>query len=502
MQLDARTLPAGGTLEADLCIVGAGPTGLSLAAEFADSGTTVVVLESGAWNDDLATQSLNSAAVDGDPHEGLQKSRHRQVGGTACLWNMPLQPAMGAKYVPLDPLDLRGEHGRPRWPIPFSELVPYYGRAQAVAGIGRFEYESAPWGLPDSPVPGDHPSLESRIYQFGTSDRFCRHLADVVSKAPNLTLCSSATAARLQWRNQTVEAVGAVTSRGGRLTIRARRLVLAAGGVENARILLAESSAGKLADTSGWLGRGFMEHPRDYSIVLSSTSRRFFERLEFFDTHVREGTTVGGRIAIREEAILRHELPNASITLMPLARTLRPFHWRLESLAWRRLGWKLYWPPGYGWSRLPSIARRFDGFQLLINLEEFPSPDNRLMLDTESDAMGVRRVRLQRRWQTGDAQRLGRLRDVVTRSLEEIGLGPLAIGPAVPPDPNSHHHLGTTRMGDDPTTGVTDASGRVFGSENLFVVGGSLFPTAGYANPTLTAIALALRLADRIKSSG
>lgn len=500
MQLDARTLPDRATLNTDLCIVGAGPAGLSLAAELAHCPTTIVVVESGAWPVDPAAQLLNSAAVEGDPHAGLKVSRHRQIGGTARIWNTPLAPSQGAKFVPLDPLDFRGELGRPGWPIQFADLEPYYWRAQTVAGLGRFEYEGSGWQLPPTPIPADHPTLASRVYQFGPSDRFCRHFPEIVAAAPNITLCHSATAVRLRWRGDAIEALEAITASGSRLTINTRRLVLAGGGVENARILLLEADAGNLRDQSGWLGRGFMEHPRDFSLTLNSTSRSLFDKLEFFDAHAAGGTTVCGRIALREEAILAHNLPNASITLLPAGRAWRPFHWRIDAMAWRRLGWNLQWPPGYGWSRLRPIARRFDGFQLLINLEEFPNPDNRLVLDSQRDGLGIRRVRLFRRWHEADAERLTRLRASVARSLEEIGLGPLAIGPLVPPDPNSHHHLGTTRIGHDEKTGVTDSHGQVFGVENLYVAGGSLFPAAGYANPTLTAIALTLRLADRLRS--
>jgi hypothetical protein len=244
-----------------------------------------------------------------------------------------------------------------------------------------------------------------------------------------------------------------------------------------------------------------MEHPRDYSIKLKSTSRRLFERLEFFDARPSNGTTVCGRIALREEAILGQELPNASILLLPTGRAARPFHWRIESMAWRRLGWNLTWPPGFGWSRLPSSARRFDGFQLVVNLEEFPDPGNRLILDSERDRLGVQRVRLHRRWRQSDAARLARLRSLIARDLTGLGLGPLEIATPALPDPNSHHHLGATRMGTDEKTGVTDGYGQVFGTENLFVAGGSLFPAAGHANPTLTSIALSLRLADRLKES-
>lgn len=497
MLLDARTLAGNATLDADICIVGAGPAGLTLAAELADWPGTVVLIESGGVDPLPDAQLLNAAAVEGDPYGGLERSRHRQVGGTARLWNTPLRRVSGAKFVPLDPVDFRGVNGRPAWPLQYADLEPDYRRAHAVAGLGRFEYQGSGWQLPPSPVGADHPALAARVFQFGPAARICEDLPAALARAANVTLCHGATVVRFRWRGDSVEAVEAVTAGGGALTIRTRRLVLAAGGVENARMLLVEAEAGNLRDQSGWLGRGFMEHPRDYSLTLGAgvPSRR----LEFLDTHVVEGATVCGRLALREEAILKDGLPNASVTVLPMGRSLRPFHWRLERLARRRFGVSLSWPPGFGWSRLPRFARRFSGFQVLVNFEEFPHPDNRLVLDSATDALGVRRVRLQRRWQRADAARHERLRSLIALSLAEIGLGPVALGPLVQPDANSHHHMGTTRMGADAQAGVTDIHGQVFGTGNVFVAGASVFPAAGFANPTLTSIALSLRLARWLK---
>lgn len=497
MLIDGWTLARSSTLDADICIVGAGPAGLTLASELADWPGTVVLVESGGADASADAQLLNAAAVDGDPYGGLERSRHRQVGGTARLWNTPLRRVSGAKFVPLDPVDFRGLNGRPAWPLQYADLEPDYRRAHTVAGLGRFGYEGSAWDLPPPPVPPDHPVFASRVFQFGPAARFCADLPGELARAANITLCHSATAIGFRWRGSTVAAVDAVTASGVPLTINARRVVLAAGGVENARMLLVEAEAGNLRDESGWLGRGFMEHPRDYSLTLAAGVPS--QRLEFLDTHVVEGATVCGRLALREEAILREDLPNASVTVLPMGRPLRPFHWRLERLARRRFGVSLSWPPGFGWSRLPRFARPFSGFQVLINFEEFPHPDNRLVLDTATDALGVRRTRLQRRWQRADAARHERLRSRVALGLAEIGLGPLSIGPLVQPDANSHHHMGTTRMGADAKGGVTDVHGQVFGTDNLFVAGASVFPAAGFANPTLTSIALSLRLARWLK---
>lgn len=498
MRFDARNVTDAATLEADVCIVGAGPAGLSLAAELLGGPASIVVVESGGMQAVPDAQSLNDAVVEDGAYGAFARGRHRQVGGTAQLWNTPVAGLPGAKYVPLAAVDFRGVNGRPPWPLDHAELEPYYRRAHAVARLGRYEYRGAAWALPASPVPADHPLFDSRVFHFGPAARFCAELPGQIAQAANATLCHGATAVAWQWRGQAVHAVQAVTAGGGRLLIHARRLVLAAGGVENARMLLVEQAAGRFRDASGWLGRGLMEHPRDFSLRLARGVAS--ERLEFLDARRIDGATVCGRIALRDEAIAREDLPNASVTLLPAGRRRRPFHWRLESLARRRLGLDLQWPPGFGWSRLPRTARRFDGFQVLVNLEELPHADNRLTLDGSRDRTGVPRVRLSRHWHAQDAARLERLRTALARGLREIGIGPLVVGPHVAPDPNSFHFMGTTRMGAGADSAVTDGQGRVHGTENVFVTGSSLFPAGGFANATLTSIALSLRLADWLRT--
>jgi len=151
---------------------------------------------------------------------------------------------------------------------------------------------------------------------------------------------------------------------------------------------------------------------------------------------------------------------------------------------------------GYGWSG--KRALECDAFQLLINVEQRPNPENRIVLSSDHDFFGVPRPVLHWRWRPEEQEQLERLRAVLTSGLEAARLGRVRFRAGSRPDPNSHHHAGTTRMHIDPRFGVVDADGRVHGMDNLYVTGGSAFPTAGFANPTLTIVALALRLAQHL----
>jgi len=500
MELDVGRLPDGACLEADLCIIGAGPAGVALAREFIGLGIEVLLLESGGTRREEWPQTLNEGTVAGDAYVGLRPSRHRQIGGTSWIWNTPASRSTGAKYVPLDPWDFepRGGGLDRGWPIQAAELTPYYRRAQSLAWLGPLAYDAQDWADPARPpfALGDD-LLASRVYQFGPRRPFTDDYPAQLGAAANLRLCRNATVCRLLADGSGRRVVEArIGSRSGRWqTARARTFVLAGGAIENPRLLLASHLGNEM------VGRCFMEHPRDHALSLDPATPELFSRAGFYDTHVAaDGTLIGGRLALTGRAVRELDLPNASVTLLP--RVVSPGAGNgLGARLLRRIQrWGAPLPRGgYGWSRESEPEQVFDGFRLLINLEQRPHPENRILLGSDTDALGVPRPVLHWRWRGEEQAGLDRLRGVVVSSLEDAGLGRVTVDSDRPIDPNAHHHAGTTRMDPDPGLGVVDSDGRVHGTDNLFVTGASVFPSAGFANPTLTILALALRMADHLK---
>ena len=184
MRRDAHEIRDGAVLQGDICIVGGGPAGITLARELIGHSAGVICLESGGLEPEGSAQTLNDGAFIGAPYAGLRQTRHRQAGGTAHTWNTPLNGEIGAKYVPLDPCDFQLRPGvvHSGWPFDRAHLESYYQRAQEVCGLGPFVYEGDRWCNEESTFPLPDTRIRRSIYQFGTARTFTvSHLQEIVS---------------------------------------------------------------------------------------------------------------------------------------------------------------------------------------------------------------------------------------------------------------------------------------------------------------------------------
>ena len=472
MERDARDLSPATGLDTDLCIVGAGPAGIAIACAFMGSAMDVVMLESGGRRNEPALQELNQGSVEGDPYAGLHLTRHRQLGGAVNMWNTKVENGIGGKFVPLDRHDLeQGNGGFATWPLAYAELEKYYQRAQAFCGLGFFAYDAEHWQSTLGTPPALPDQLVNRVYQFGRSESLIgRYLRDL-AKAGNVRLYHHATmrGLRTDRGGRRIVAVEATSGHNTPFQVRAKCVVLAGGAIENARLLLLSEEALVLGESRQWVGRCFMEHPRDKSLQLTPQSVAQVEALAFFRrARSADGVTVGGRIAVAEQAVSNEGVPAGSVSLIP--------------------------------QELPQkgTTRSHPRFRLVVNLEQGPNPENQIVLGNRRDSLGLPRPVLRWRWRESEQLAVDRLRNGLVQWLG--GLGSVEAVGDRHIDPNAHHHAGTTRMHQDPAYGVVDSSCRVHGTDNLYVAGASTFPTSGWANPTLTIVAMALRLADRLRA--
>ena len=524
MFIDARSVPAGTVVETDICIVGGGAAGITLARDFISSGLRVTLLESGGEKPEQATQDLYAGSDVGRPYDIFPISRFRYLGGTTNRW--------GGAWCDLpSPLDFEKRDGvaHSGWPFPLSDLEPWYRRAQPVLRLGPYGYSLDDWGIgsTDVPEPFHGPYFKTRVLQQAPTIRFGRHYGPELRKASNVTVYLNANALNFEGGGNggPVRQVNVGVLPDKRFSVRARTFIISSGGIETARLLLlSENDAGiGLGNEHDLVGRFFMLH-LEYSggtiVPANPYADLSFQTGENGAKYRRMGASrrFVSYISVSDETRRQLDLPAVRYRFRYPRSPELDVLWRL----YRRTGTRaeLLRDLGSVIPKSPSlaiyIARRIiygrnkppvplAAIPLKCTAEQMPNPDSRIMLGDDRDAFGLRRVMVDWRLTQEDQRGIATANRLMGEELERSGFGRLDssvpdIGSEWPDDlRGDQHHMGTTRMHRDPKQGVVDENCRVHGTENLYVASCSVFPTGGTFNPTLTILTLALRLADHVR---
>ena len=505
MHTDARTLDNGRQIEGDLCIVGAGAAGITLALEWIGKGDRVLLLEGGGFDYDPRMQDLYRGDIIGLPYFPLQAARLHYFGGTTGHW--------AGFCSTLDPIDFEVRDWVPHsgWPITRAELVPYYARAGRVVQIGPDEWTVAEWQRRDStlvPFALDPKVAWSKMWQFSTPARFGTLYRDAIVSARDVHLYTHANVVEIH-ANESVTAVDGLRVRtldGKEHRVTARRYVLACSTIQNPRLLLASNrrAPAGLGNGNDLVGRFFMEHLEMPSgnLVTLGTAPPSIRLYDF----VFGRTKARAELALTPARQRQEQILNATIALeaAPLANAGQStFQWATPDVVEHMRTDRVV--PDSATPAVPTVPRTF---HLLTRQEQAPNPASRVTLSAERDALGMPRARLDWRLTPLDRRSFRGFYDALGRELGRAGIGRLQMNDWVmeaadAPWPKSlgggWHHMGTTRMHPDPSQGVVDANQRVHGIGNLYVAGASVYPTAGCVNPTLTLVALTLRLSDHLR---
>ena len=522
MFIDLAGEKVGAVLNTDVAVVGSGPAGLSLARRLAAHGREVLLLESGALSPSDAAQELNSGEEAAGRDHYLRFGRIRAFGGTSFHW--------GGWCAPLDPIDLepRGWIERSGWPIRAADLAPYYAEAAAICDLDGAHFDTERWAAQrEQPaLRWKHETFATSYFQLSPPTRFGQKYRAEIRASARITalLNATVTGIGLEPAGASCTELAVAAPDGKAFEVRARSHVLACGGIENARLLLVSNDVqrGGVGNGSDLVGRFFMDHPEFTSGALIPADPALNVDLYVADSHSR----LRGFGAITPTRGLMSKLGtvNFSVELMPRyeglgdsAKALKQDYWTIAQSAERgelldRFGANLSTffsmlgnGAAHGWSKLASRERRLTQAGLRHHLEASPNPDSRVTLSAgRKDRFGRPLARLDWRIHRGDIDGWLRGQRALAMALGESGLGRLRLDfdstPALAElgiQP-SWHHMGTTRMHPDAKRGVVDAQCRVHGISNLYVAGSSVFPTGGHANPTLTIVALALRLGDHL----
>lgn len=541
MLMDAHTFSSNEPICTDLCIIGAGPAGITIAKEYLNTSVSLCLVESGGWEFDANAQSLSEGTVVGDPYPPFTQTRWRQVGGSAHLWEAQYDyQEYGFRCIPLDDIDFEKRDWIPYsgWPFPRAHLDPFYSRAHKVCQIGPYTYDLQDWtDAKAQPLTLSDPMV-TKISQYGSRNPFTGEYCEEVKQADHVSVLVHATVTHLETDTDgnTITTAYIRTLSGNTLQIKAKAFVLAGGGIENARLLLLshQQQPNGLGNHHDLVGRFFMERPMVACGVLRPFSRNLFDQTALYDIRKTRGTRVLAYLALSEAVIRQEKLMNNGALLFPkpldrqmqASRSLRKgstslrkgkFPETLTHLTQVALGMDYLiqagvWAsirklPGLrrgGWSYLPLEKQRFSQFELIYQIEQAPDPNNRVVLGVQCDRLNQPQAEVHWKLNPIDLDTIHRVQVIWQETLKQSRIGKLQLwtetGALKFEKPAIHHHMGTTRMHPDPKQGVVDENGRLHSIANLYITGSSVFPTAGYANPTLTIVALAIRLADHLKA--
>jgi choline dehydrogenase-like flavoprotein len=548
MICDANTIDNGTTLQADLCIVGAGAAGIALALQFLKSGRTVLLLEAGGETQEQATQSLyEGSVVDPKLHSPPSNYRQRMFGGSTTTW--------GGRCIPLDPIDFvaRPWIAESGWPIAIDALLPYYPQATRLCEAGRFAFtaeEAFAGGMrPMLTQFKGHRFTDNTLERFSCPTDFGRRYRSDLAESRNVSvlLHANVTNIRTDPDGTTVESLEVRTLTGRVFCVRAQQVVLATGGLEVPRLLLAsrDHHANGIGNAYDQVGRFYMCHIAGTMGEIKLTGGResvwhgyqisddgIYCRRRFALTATAQRELEVGNFVAR----LHHpRIPDPShrtgaLSALYLAKPFISYEYRkrlhgegtVSAATWlRHVRNVMLEPIGtasfllhmlrqriLATRKFPSIIvqSRANTYSLDFHAEQEPNRESRVQLSGEHDALGLQRILVDWRYGEGDIRTVRKAAGILAEELSASGCGEFRFDPeevavcALRDGAYGGHHIGTARMSATPQRGVVDADCRVHGMSNLFIASSATFPTSGQANPTLTIVAMALRLGEHLQA--
>jgi len=509
MHIDARQLKDHSIIEGDICIVGAGAAGISMALEWVNTPYKIILLEGGGFEYDEKVQELYAGKTSGQRYYPLKSCRLHYFGGTTGHWSGYCSPLDNIDFSRRDWVEHSG------WPIQRKDLDPFYARTQKILDLGPYEYNTDYWQKQDNSLvslPFDKNIVWNKMWQFSPPTRFGAKYKDSIVKAKNIHLYTYANVVDIN-ASENISAIKSVTVKnytGKEHTVKAKHFVIACCAIQNARLLLASNkqAAKGLGNDHDVVGRYFMEHLeiKSAELWLAEPNPLALYMRDFSNTRPR------AELAIDEKKQQEFKILNGTVSFSPLeaARNRKPIIdiWSDEDprKSEKNLHDAFMKPDAKEKAvAKPAVSR---AYELFTRIEQAPNPSSRVTLDNEKDSLGVPRAMLHWELTAFEKRSIRKIYELIGQEAGRAGIGRIRMMDYLQDEKDNlwpsftgggWHHMGTTRMSDDPKQGVVDANCKVHGIANLYMAGSSCFSTAGAPNPTLSVVALTLRLADHLK---
>ena len=550
MIIDARNLPRGATINGSICIVGGGAAGITLAKELSDRFTDIILLESGGMNLEADTQDLYKGEILDPNHGALEEQRQRRLGGTTNVW--------GGRCAPFDELDFQSRSHVPHsgWGISRQDLDPFYQQAHDYCDLGRYAYDVKQALGVDAPVmiPGwDAPEITTdKLWLFSPPTNFKTKYRDWLKQTTKVTTYIHANCLKIITNadGNIIDYLECASLSKNYFTVRAHSYILAMGCLEITRLLLLSRDTHQqgIGNQHDLVGRYYMGHISGDVGKVKFTPKQGKVIWDYEKT--QDGVYARRAIALSPQTQKEHQLLNFR-AILHYPEMSEPTHgngilsamYLVKSLLLLRQTSRIYYSKNldtsqlhttwiahfqnivqnldklgvfaYKWltqrllsdRQLPSVVlgSQSNTYTLHFDAEQTPNYNSRIMLGDELDSFGLNRLKVDWRYTDQDIQNVIDSYQIIAQTLQVTEAGELEFTAEQMPELIKQnlgvgsHHIGTTRMANHPQSGVVDCNCQVHGINNLYIASSSVFPTSSYANPTLTIVAIAIRLAAHFK---
>lgn len=516
MFIDAAELPDNARLDCDICIIGAGPAGIVLADGLRRTGLQICLTEAGGLlpQSEHATPSVSEQLH----HSIIVHPRTRYFGGMSNAWGGVRGLNVG--LMPLDPIDFEKRSWVPNsgWPISHQEFRPFCERACGLLDEMPSDDFDVQRHRDHLLAAFDDDLLRSCMAYLARPIRFGQRYRESLDQARNVRVLLSSYAIEIEESRsgRCIDFIHAVAKNGRKHRLSAGTFVLACGGLETARLLLASKRkhACGVGNQNDLVGRYYMQHPKGshghITLRKDSNPKGYVRGLMLDDRRMQVCISLSDQLQ-RREGLLNHRIVLAPLLQLSGSHAARLYNELRAYLREGQRGKALRRVAAAGAIGMPSVVGSTCKnsllslphgtlhYRVINHMEQAPDPSSRIELSRETDRFGIPQLRTRWRINAEEKQSLCRFHEMLGENLRHYGVGSLRsrLDPQMddwPVSSSSSHDLGTARMHVNPRCGVTDANGGVHGLENLYIIGGALFPTGGHAYPTLTIIALALRM--------
>jgi choline dehydrogenase-like flavoprotein len=515
MHTDARMIENDTLIDGDICIVGAGAAGISIALEFLNTSYKVILLEGGGFEYEERIQELYNGKTTGQPYYPIKSTELHYFGGTTGHWGGMCSLFDPIAFQKRDWVDKSG------WPISQETLLPYYERAHINLDIDIFNFNLNYWQNKDPTLlsfPFDEDVIWTKIWKFSPPTRFGTKYKDVIVNSKNIHLYTYANVVDLT-TNENISVLNKATVKNYTQKthyVTAKYFILACAGIQNPRILLAANKQALkgLGNDYDLVGRYFMEH-----LELKSAELWLKQNSEL-KLYMNASPRVQGELAIMPKKQAEYKILNGIVSFTPLEYAKKlPSYIEIWSNDDPRENEKqvakaIYRAEGNRINRFFNSFKsdkanlKHKTFQMTLRLEQAPNPLSRVILSDKKDELGVPRAALNWVFTPLEKKSIIKIYEIIGQQAGASGIGRVKLSDELLDESNDSlptttsggwHHMGTTRMSKDPKDGVVDANCKVHGIHNLFIAGASCFTTGAGVNPTYTIVALSIRLADHLK---